>query len=117
MSSGVRRAETQTIRVFNLLSGRMGATVPDGIMERWVVVVGMGSVCVCVFFCLFVLAMGCYHLDPAIANYKDMKGTNRLTYEEKHRHTHIQNTQNHKQIGKINPRLSQSMSTWTQHAD
>lgn len=33
-----RRAATQTIRVFNLLSGRKRATVPDGITGRWVVV-------------------------------------------------------------------------------
>lgn len=56
----------------------------------------VGDISIFFFVCLFVLAVGCYHLDPAMANYKDTRGTNRLTYEEKHHHTHTQNTQNHK---------------------
>lgn len=39
-----RRAavSTQTVWVFNLLSGRKQATVPDGIMRGWAVVVVAG---------------------------------------------------------------------------
>lgn len=151
VSSGVWRAATETIRVFNLLNGKTWATFPDGILGRWVVVdrglvwVGGGGyvaegelwrgttksgiiwtsqlemkmkkVVGVISFHFFFFVCFCNGLLPSRSNYKDMRGTNRLTHEEKHHYTHIQNTQNHKQMWKINQKISPSMSTWTQHAD
>lgn len=91
---------TQTVWVFNLLSERKQAAVSDGIMGGWGGgggAVGEGEECGaglqsqasakpqstdmgneigggCYYFFFLVF---CYHPNPAMANYKDMRGTNR----------------------------------------
>lgn len=54
----------------------------------------------------------CYHLDPAMANYKDMRGTNRLTHKEKHLQTYTGYTES-----QTDRNIKQKLSPWTQHAD
>lgn len=60
----------------------------------------------------FFFLLCCYHLDPAMANYKDMRGTNRLTHKEKHLQTYTGYTES-----QTDRNIKQKLSPWTQHAD